>query len=58
MVSEDDVKITLMALCESVGARLREQNCLCSTVALGIRDNRLLSVSANDKMKENAEEKM
>lgn len=43
LVSEDDVKITLMALCESVGARLREQNCLCSTVTLGIRDNRLLS---------------
>ena len=43
LVSEDDVKITLMALCESVGARLREQNCLCSTVSVGIRDNRLLS---------------
>ena len=43
LVSGDDVKITLMALCESVGARLREQNCLCSTVSLGIRDNHLLS---------------
>ena len=43
LISEDDVKITLMALCESVGTRLREQNCLCSTVAVGIRDNRLLS---------------
>lgn len=43
LVSEDDVKITLMALCESVGARLREQSCLCSTVSVGIRDNRLLS---------------
>ena len=41
LVSEDDVKITLMSLCESVGARLREQNCLCSTVALGVRDNQL-----------------
>ncbi|MDE7245318.1 MAG: DNA polymerase IV [Oscillospiraceae bacterium] len=39
----DDVRITLMALCESVGTRLREQNCLCSTVTVGIRDNRLLS---------------
>lgn len=45
LISEDDVKITLMALCESVGARLREQNCLCSTVALGIRDNHLLFYS-------------
>ena len=50
LVSEDDVKITLMALCESVGARLREQNCLCSTVALGIRDNRLLSYDRQTKL--------
>ena len=50
LVSEDDVKITLMALCESVGARLREQNCLCSTVALGIRDNRLLSSDRQTKL--------
>ena len=39
-----------MALCESVGARLREQNCLCSTVALGIRDNRLLSYDRQAKL--------
>lgn len=50
LVSEDDVKITLMALCESVGARLREQNCLCSTVAVGIRDNRLLSSDRQAKL--------
>ena len=50
LVSEDDVKITLMALCESVGARLREQNCLCSTVVLGIRDNRLLSYDRQMKL--------
>lgn len=42
LVSLDDVKITLMALCESVAARLREQNCVCTTVAVGIRDNRLI----------------
>ena len=50
LVSEDDVKITLMALCESVGAQLREQNCLCSTVALGIRDNRLLSYDRQTRL--------
>jgi len=50
LVSEDDVKITLMSLCESVGARLREQNCLCSTVALGIRDNQLLSYDRQAKL--------
>ena len=41
---------SLMALCESVGARLRERNCLCSTVALGIRDNRLLSYDRQAKL--------
>ncbi len=44
------MKITLMALCESVGARLREQNCLCSTVSVGIRDNRLLSYDRQAKL--------
>ena len=42
LVTLDDVKITLMALCESVGARLREQGCTCTTVAVGIRDNTLV----------------
>lgn len=42
LMTLDDVKITLMALCESVGTRLREQNCTSTTVALGIRDNRLI----------------
>lgn len=50
LVSEDDVKITLLALCESVGTRLREQNCLCSTVALNIRDDRLLSYDRQAKL--------
>lgn len=43
LITEDDVKITLLALCESVAARLREQNCLCRTVQLGVRDNTLQS---------------
>ncbi len=43
LISEDDVKITLMALGESVGARLREQGGVCSTITVSIRDNRLLS---------------
>lgn len=42
LVSLDDVKITLMALCESVAARLREQDCVCTTVTVGIRDNWLI----------------
>lgn len=41
LVTEEDVKITLYALCESVAARLREQHSLCSTVQLGVRDTTL-----------------
>lgn len=40
--TDDEVKITLYALCESVAARLREQNTACSTVSIGIRDTSLL----------------
>lgn len=42
LVSDDDIKITLYALCESVGARLREQRSLCGTVQLGVRDSALI----------------
>ena len=41
LVTDDDVKITLMALCESVAARLRAQRSVCSVVQLGVRDNGL-----------------
>lgn len=40
--TDDEVKITLYALCESVAARLREQNSACSTVSIGVRDSALL----------------
>ena len=50
LISEDDIKITLMALCESVGARLREQGCICTTVTVEIRDNRLLSFERQQKL--------
>ena len=39
--SDDDVKITLCILCESVSARLRAQNFVCRTVQLGVRDKYL-----------------
>ncbi|SBW02907.1 DNA polymerase IV [uncultured Eubacteriales bacterium] len=42
LATDDDVKITMFALCESVAARLREQNSACSTVSVGIRDTSLL----------------
>ena len=50
LIAEDDIKITLMALCESVGARLREQDCVCTTVTVGIQDNRLLSYDRQEKL--------
>lgn len=50
LISEEDIKITLLALCESVGARLREQGCACTTVTVGIRDNRLLSYDRQEKL--------
>lgn len=50
LVSEDDVKITLMVLCESVAARLREQNCICSTVTVGIRTNDLATLDRQFKL--------
>ena len=50
LISEEDIKITLLALCESVGARLREQGCVCTTVTVGIRDNRLMSYDRQEKL--------
>ncbi len=41
LVTEDDIKITLYSLCESVSSRLRDQNSLCSTVQVSIRDQTL-----------------
>ena len=42
LVTDDDIKITLYALCDSVAARLRGQRSVCSTVQIGIRDTGLL----------------
>ena len=50
LVGLDDVKITLLSLCESVGARLREQDCTCTTVTVGIRDNRLVHYDRQTKL--------
>ena len=38
---DEDIKITLMVLSESVSARLREYGFICRTVQIGIRDNAL-----------------
>ena len=41
LITDEDIKITLMVLCESVSARLREYGFICRTVQIGIRDNEL-----------------
>ena len=42
LTCDQDVRITLYALCESVAARLREQGCRCQSAVLGVRDTRLV----------------
>ena len=41
LMTDEDIKITLMVLSESVSARLREYGFICRTVQIGIRDNAL-----------------
>lgn len=41
LFSTDDIKITLIALCESVARRLRKHSLCCSGISLSIRDNSL-----------------
>ena len=48
--SDDDVKITLFVLCESVSARMREYDFVCRTVQIGIRDNELRSYERQGAM--------
>ena len=43
LVTDEDIKITLYVLCESVSARMREYGFVCDTVQLGVRDNELQS---------------
>ena len=50
LVSELDVKIILMALSESVGARLRENGFQCRTVEISIRDNGLYRFTRQCKL--------
>ena len=50
LVSELDVKIILMALSESVGARLRENGFQCRIVEISIRDNGLYHFTRQCKL--------
>lgn len=50
MVTDEDIKITLYVLCESVSARMREYGFVCDTVQLGVRDNELQSYERQGKL--------
>lgn len=52
LVDNQDVKIILMALSESVAARLRENGFKCRTVEITIRDNHLHHVSRQVKLRQ------
>ncbi|MFR1433686.1 MAG: DNA polymerase IV [Acutalibacteraceae bacterium] len=49
LVTDEDIKITLYVLCESVSARMREYGFVCDTVQLGVRDNELQSYERQGK---------
>ena len=50
LVTDEDIKITLYVLCESVSARMRENDFVCDTVQLGVRDNELQSYERQGKL--------
>jgi len=50
LASDEDVKIILFVLCESVCARMREHGFLCRTVAISVRDNVLFSFERQGKL--------
>lgn len=50
LVTDEDIKITLMVLSESVSARLREYGFICRTVQIGIRDNELNWIERQGKL--------
>ncbi len=50
LLTDEDVKVTMTVLCESVAARLRDQQANCSTVQISIRDNELFSYERQAKL--------
>ncbi len=50
LITDEDIRITLMVLCESVSARMREYGFVCNTVQIGVRDNELCSYERQGKL--------
>ena len=50
IISDSDVRVTFMALCESVAARLRKHRLKCSTVSIDERDSGLSNFTRQKKL--------
>ena len=50
LITDEDIKITLYVLCESVSARMRELGCRCTVVEVGVRDAQLRSFTRQQKL--------
>ncbi len=50
LITDEDIKITLYALCESVAERLRAHGFRCRVVQITIRDNSLFSYERQKKL--------
>ena len=51
LTCDEDVKITIYVLAESVAARLRENNFKCNVVEISVRDKNLVSFTRQKKLK-------
>lgn len=50
LVSDREIRLTLYVLAESVSARMREQNFICRTVKLSVRDEELFQYERQGKL--------
>ncbi len=50
LVTDEEIRITLRVLCESVSARMRTYGFVCNTVQIGVRDNELRSYERQGKL--------
>ena len=50
LVTDDDVRVTMYVLCESVASRLRESNSKCRTVQMHVRDTTLTVYERQTKL--------
>lgn len=50
LMTDEEIRITLMVLCESVSSRMREYGFVCNTVQIGVRDNELFRYERQGKL--------